>query len=76
MLSTVPELSFTEHLQLGAHAAARLAGMEKVASVVDIRFRTGTSEKAAQKAGVTLRTFTDLHAAEGWLLTDPAVGGG
>lgn len=67
LLEVEPTLSFTDHLQLGAHFAAALAGLERVASVVAPRFRTGTSEKAAQKAGVNLRTFTDRAEADRWL---------
>lgn len=67
LLGVEPTLSFTEHLQLGAHFAAALARIDRVASVVALRFRSGTSEKAAQKAGVNLRTFTDLSEADRWL---------
>jgi hypothetical protein len=59
--------SFTDHLALGAHAASALRGLGRVASVVDPRFRVGTSEKAAQKMGLQFRTFTDLHEAAEWL---------
>ena len=60
-------LSFTEHLQLGAHAAERLKQLERVASVVPARYRSGTSEKAAQKSGLHLRTFTTLDEGVAWL---------
>ena len=59
--------SFTDHLALGSHAAGALHGMGCVASVVDPRFRVGTSEKAAQKMGLQFRTFTDLAEAVRWL---------
>lgn len=62
--------AFTEHLQIGARAAEKLQGMERVASAVDPRFRSGTSEKAAQKLGLQLRTFTSLDEALHWLAQD------
>jgi hypothetical protein len=61
------DLGFTEHLQLGAHAADSLRHLERVASVVDASNRTGTSEKAAQKLGLQLRTFTSLDEGLAWL---------
>lgn len=60
-------LSFTEHLQLGAHAADRLQGLQRVASVVPAKYRTGTSEKAARKSGLPLKTFTSLQEGIAWL---------
>jgi hypothetical protein len=62
------DLGFTDHLHLGTHAAAQLGELRRVASVVPSRYRTGTSEKAAQKSGLHLRTFTDLGEALQWLL--------
>jgi hypothetical protein len=62
-----PALSFTDHLQLGTHVAASLAALERVASLVTAEVRSGASEKAAQKSGLTLRTFTDLEEARRWL---------
>ena len=61
------ELAFTDHLQLGSFVAGRLQHMERVASVVPQRYRTGTSEKAAQKGGLLLHTFTDPEAALAWV---------
>ena len=63
-------LKFTEHLQLGARAAERLAFVERVASLVPADSRTGSSEKAAQKTGLQLRTFTDFKEALEWLVSD------
>jgi hypothetical protein len=60
-------LSFTDHLQLGTHAADRLKQLDRVASVVPERYRTGSSEKAAQKSGLHLRTFTSLEEAVAWI---------
>lgn len=61
------DLAFTEHLQLGSFVAQQLQHMERVASVVPERYRTGTSEKAAQKGGLRFRTFTDLAQAVAWV---------
>lgn len=69
LLAVEPVLSFTEHLQLGAHVATALAGLDRVATVVDARFKTGTSEEAAQKHGLNLRTFVDIHEATEWLVS-------
>jgi hypothetical protein len=60
-------LAFTEHLQLGAHAAQRLRTLERVASIVSLQNRKGTSEKAAQKMGLRLRTFTSLAEGLQWI---------
>lgn len=60
-------LTFTEHLQLGAHAADRLCKLERVASVVSVQNRKGTSEKAAQRFGLHLRTFTSLPEGVQWI---------
>jgi hypothetical protein len=62
------DLRFTDHLALGAHAADELQNMERVASVVDPKYRVGTSEKAAQKMGLTFKTFTDLAEAQSWVM--------
>ena len=72
LLAVEPNLAFSEHLVLGAHFASALARLERVASVVSVRERRGTSEKAAQKNGLTFRTFTSLSEAREWLLpADP-----
>jgi hypothetical protein len=65
------DFSFTDHLELGRHAAASLHAIRRAASVVDPKFRVGTSEKAAQKMGLNLRTFTDLREAIEWLAAEP-----
>lgn len=67
LLETQVDLSFTEHLRLGAHAAASLASVARAASVVSPQARRGTSEKAAQNHGLPFRTFTDLAAALAWI---------
>lgn len=67
LMRTEIALSFTEHLQLGAHAADRLNKLERVASVVSPQNRKGTSEKAAQKMGLRLRTFTSMAEGLQWI---------
>jgi hypothetical protein len=69
LLSVEPNLSPDEHFMVGRQAGEAFRGMEKVACVVDERFRTGVGEKAAQAAGKQLRTFTALAEAEEWLMT-------
>lgn len=61
------ELAFTEHLQLGAHAAEALAGVDRVATLVTPDQRRGSSEKSAQQHGLRLRTFTAESEALAWL---------
>lgn len=68
LLAVDIDLSFTDHLQLGSFVAEQLQHLERVASVVPARYRTGTSEKAAQKGGLSLHTFTDRAAALAWVL--------
>ncbi|RYY73128.1 MAG: hypothetical protein EOO24_46630, partial [Comamonadaceae bacterium] len=60
-------LSFTDHLQLGTHVAKHLSHLDRVASIVRLDERKGTSEKAAQKMGLHLRTFTDRDEALAWI---------
>lgn len=62
-----PQLSFTDHLQLGSHFAEVFRDVAKVATIVAPKDRVGTSEKAAQKSGLRLRTFLDVAEAEAWL---------
>ena len=61
------ELTFTEHLQLGVYIAERLGFLEKMATVVPVAARSGNSERAAQKSGLHLQTFTDMGEARAWL---------
>jgi len=67
LLAVDTELAFTDHLQLGSYVAEQLQHLARVASVVPQRYRTGTSEKAAQKSGLLLQTFTDREAALAWV---------
>jgi hypothetical protein len=69
--SELSSLSFTNHLTLGAYAAERFGRLEQVATVVTPADRKGTSEKAAQKLGLHLRTFTDLGEAVSWISAGP-----
>jgi len=62
------QLTRDEHVELGQHAARTLAAMKRVASVVDPRFRVGTSEDAARTGGLQLRTFTSLAEASAWMV--------
>ena len=64
---TQPQLSFTDHIQLGTHFAHEFRQAERVATVVSQKDRVGTSEKAAQRSGLTLQTFTELAPASEWL---------
>jgi hypothetical protein len=71
LLGVEVDLGFTDHLQLGTYAAERLGALARVASVVPARYRTGISEKAAQKSGLHLRTFADVDEALRWVLAAP-----
>jgi hypothetical protein len=71
LLDVKQELSFTDHLQLGLYIAERLGFLEKMATVVPAQDRSGNSERAAQKSGLHLRTFTDMAAAKEWLQQAP-----
>ena len=68
LLDAKQELAFTDHLQLGLYIAERLGFLEKMATVVPADARSGNSERAAQKAGLHLRTFSDMAEAREWLL--------
>jgi hypothetical protein len=67
LLDVSQALTFTEHLQLGVYVAEKLAFLTRVASVVPVDARSGNSERAAQKSGLRLRTFTDIGVARAWL---------
>lgn len=67
LLEVQVDLSFTQHLHLGSHAASSLKKVERAASVVSVANRRGTSEKAAQKFGLQFRTFTDLNEGLAWI---------
>jgi hypothetical protein len=69
LLAVEPSLSFTEHLQLGSHVASAFEPLDRVATLVPQNEKKGTSEKAARKHGLDLRTFTSLEEANAWLLS-------
>jgi len=60
-------LTFTEHLQLGLYVAEKLGSLARMATVVPVAERSGNSERAAQKSGMHLRTFTDMAEARAWM---------
>jgi hypothetical protein len=61
------QLTFTDHLQLGTRAAARLQHLERTAGVVQPTKRRQVAEKAARRMGLAARVFTRLEDAEAWL---------
>lgn len=65
--ATEIQLGFIDHLSLGVYASDRLRHLTRVASVVSVANRTGTSEKAAQQMGLQLKTFTSLHEGLEWV---------
>jgi hypothetical protein len=67
LLHVTQELTFTEHLQLGVYIAESLRFLSKMATVVPVQARSGNSERAAQKSGLQIRTFTDLGEAREWI---------
>ncbi len=60
-------LSFTDHLSLGVYASERLRLLKRVASIVSLANRTGTSEKAAQQMGLQFKTFTAWDELLEWI---------
>lgn len=67
LLHVEQHLAFTDHLQLGVYIAGRLGFLARMATVVPAQMRSGNSERAAQKSGLHLRTFTDLAEARAWV---------
>ena len=67
LLHVAQELTFTEHLQLGVYIADSLRFVSRMATVVPAQARSGNSERAAQKSGLQIRTFTDLGEAREWI---------
>ena len=65
------ELPFTEHLQLGTYLVDKLAGIERLASVVRPERMVGVTARVAQKLGVQVRTFDNLPEAQRWLVSRP-----
>ena len=67
LLDVKQDLAFTDHLQLGVYIAEKLGSLRKMATVVPAEYRSGNSERAAQKSGLKLRTFLSLTEARDWL---------
>jgi len=67
LLEVEQALTFTDHLQLGVYIADKLGFLQKMATVVPAQYRSGNSERAAQKSGLKLRTFLSLTEARDWL---------
>ena len=67
LMSVEIDFSFADHTLIGMRAAEVLEGLERVATVVNADFQVGTSERAAQKQGLVLKTFSDLVKASEWL---------
>ncbi len=67
LLDVTGELKFTEHFQMGEHAARQLQHLDKMASVVPEEKITRTSEKVAVMQGLQLRIFTSMNEAIQWL---------
>lgn len=59
--------SLPEQTMLGEHVARQLAHLERAASIVGERERTGYSERAARALGMNLRVFTSAAEAIDWL---------
>lgn len=56
-----------EQAIFGEHLARKLSHCYKVASLVALGTRTGTSEQVAQRLNLALRVFTEEGEAIGWL---------
>lgn len=67
LLALDVQFSPADHLSIGRHAAHAFGHLERVASVVSIDTRVGTSEAAAREGGLSLRTFTSLRDASDWI---------
>jgi hypothetical protein len=76
LLDVDQDLAFTDHLQLGMYIAEKLAFLQKMATVVPPHYRSGNSERAAQKSGLKIRTFLSLTEARDWLDEGAEAGGG
>jgi hypothetical protein len=63
------DMPFTEHLQLGTYLVEKLAGIERLASVVRTERMVGVTAKVARKLGVEVRTFDSLPEAQRWLVS-------
>jgi hypothetical protein len=67
-LSGVQEqMGFVDHAVLSDRAVTHYGHLEKVASVVPVGHKRGTSEQAALLRGLQLRVFTSRDEAAAWL---------
>jgi hypothetical protein len=62
-----PTLSFTDHLQFGVLASSLLARVGRLAVVVPPDYLDSPAGKAAQRAGLRLRTFLTYEEAAAWV---------
>jgi hypothetical protein len=66
-------LSVSQHFQgpelqaIASHAAAKLSSVERVASVMQPTAETGRFCRAANEAGLSMRSFSDMREATEWL---------
>jgi hypothetical protein len=68
-----PQLSFTEHLRLGQLVCELLGSVDKLAVVVPPGYLDAPAAKAAQLAGMPLKTFLALQDARAWLAAPASV---
>jgi hypothetical protein len=61
------ELAFTEYLRLGTFVGETLQHLDRIAALVPPDMPKGISVKAAQKAGVPVRSFSNIDEAKAWL---------
>lgn len=61
------EFRFADHFAMGDRVAAKLAHLQRVASLVREPRRTGTSEQVARQRGMLLRVFVAEADAISWL---------
>lgn len=69
-----PTLSFTDHLQFGALASSLLARVGRLGVVVPPAYLDAPAAKAAQLAGLRLRTFLTYEEAAAWVEDDDGAG--
>ena len=67
LLAATPLMDAREHEELGSHAANVLRHVDKVAVVVSVDHPDRTACAVAQREGLNLEVFTDLHVADAWL---------
>lgn len=65
--ATQPQLSFTEHLRFAALVAELLGRLERLAVVVPPGYLEAPAARAAQLAGLRVKTFLRVADATAWL---------